>query len=153
MSRDTIRTLSALKALAEVELGEASLALADLLDQRATRQSTLSRWEGDVRALLASYERLSRPGASVLVGALGSLTRQTMDSRASLEEAQAALSDVDGEVDAQRTVLQGLQARHEALGDILQSARKRHAEELEKRASLEREDLFLVRRHLMGEHA
>lgn len=153
MSTTTIRSLRALHALAHIELGEGALMLADQLDAQAQAAAALRRCETQAKQLGAVYERLAKPGAPIYTATLDVLARQSVAGQVVLDEAQSEMSRIDQEVDAQRQVVQQHQTKYESLGKFLKEARKQHAAEIEKVAGQEREDLFLVRLHLLKEHA
>lgn len=148
MSTSTIRALNALVALAHIELGESALVLADHLDAQARADETVGRCEAQGTQLAMVYDRLAKPGASIYAAAMGVLARQSVAGKAVLVEAQTEQKRVQNLVDEQRQAVHGHQNRHNGLSRFLKEARAEHAAEVEQKAELEREDLFLVRRYL-----
>jgi hypothetical protein len=153
MSTATIRSLNALVALANIELGEAAMVLADRLDEQANALKDVRRCEERAMQLGAVYERLAKPGASIYSAAMSVLARQSLAGRAMLQEALAHQSSMDQQVDEHRQIVHGHQSRHDGLIKFLRESRLAHAAELEKNAAAEREDLLLVRRFLSKDHA
>jgi hypothetical protein len=146
MGTATLRSLNALVALAHIDLGEAALALADSLDEQADALKDVRRAEDHAAQLSAAYERLIKPGASIYSAAMTVLARQALGGRALLQEARTRQFSVDQQVDDQRRVVHRHQSHHEGLSKLIKESRMSHAAELERMASVEREDLFLVRR-------
>ncbi|MGC4061429.1 MAG: hypothetical protein QM749_11530 [Aquabacterium sp.] len=153
MGSSTIRALHALVALAHIDMGDAALTLADHLDEQSQAARKVEHGEAQINQMGMVYERLVKPGAPVYAAALGVLARQSMAGKAVLQEARSVHEQARQRVDEQRRVVHEHQGRHEGLSKILKEARAAHAAEVEKKAASEREDLILVRRHLLEQGA
>ena len=148
ISDGLIPSLQALKAMAEMDMGEAALALAAKLDLQQQAARVWSERNAQVTGLGQAYERMTKPGAALYPSALHILARQAVGSRALLDEGLAALTRAEQDADDQRQLVHAYQSRYEGLEKFLREAKKVRTEEAEKRAALEREDLFLSRQHL-----
>ena len=153
MATSSIRSLQALVSLANIDLGEAALELADRLDEQAQAVKAVRECEGRLTQLGAVYERLSQPGSSIYMAPLSVLARQSAAGNQVLHESQAKLTQVEQSVDEQKQCVHQHQSRHENLSKFLKTACLQHALSLEKKSALEHEDLFLARRYLTKDHA
>lgn len=153
MSTTVIRSLKALVALAEVDLGEAALTLADRLDEQTRVRHEVEEGQAHLSQIGEVFDRLSSPGAVVNSAAMSMLVQQSLAEHDALNLAQARLTQSDQLVDEQRQLVHQQQHRHDGLKDFLKEARKAHAAHIDKHMAQEVEDLFLARRILAKEHA
>lgn len=146
-----IQSLDALVALAHIDLGDAALAMADALDAQAWVSQDLQRVQSHMAQLENVHERLARPGASIYSAAMGVLGRQFVAGKGALQDLQVKQAECDQAVSLRRQGLHEHQRRYEGLSECLNGFKAERAAELEKRAAVEREELFLVRRYLLEE--
>jgi hypothetical protein len=149
MNKALISSLQALVALADIELCESALAMAEAMDAKSEADGQVRRCEAQVVQLDEMFERLSAPGVSIDVSAIGFLARQSQLAAAQLTGAVSQDEEAKTLLEERQIALHGHHARHEGLSDGLRSAREERARWLEEKAMLEREDLFLIRRHLL----
>jgi hypothetical protein len=153
MSKAFISSLQALVAMADIELAQSALAMADAIDERLEAGRQVSRCESQQSELRATFERLAAPGQSIDISAMGFLARQSHLAEGQLELASSLQSEAQALVEYKQTALHQHQARHERLSDGLMEACLQRARCLEARAMLEIEDLFLMRRPSLEEQS
>lgn len=149
-SLSAIQTLGALRAMADIAVGEAALNLADQLDAKAHADQALRQHESRLRELHGMHERLSQPGLALQPVLMRQVGGQAADALASSRSARAHCDEVAAQLDNKRRVLHALQSRHEMVKGLHHDARNAYHAEREHREALEREELYLSHRWSQG---
>jgi hypothetical protein len=147
MNKSLTSSLQALVAMADVELAQSALAMAEAIDGKSDADQKFSRCLSQQGELCAMFERLAAPGQSLDISAMGFLARQTHLAEGQLAVARSLKQEAQLLMDEKQLVLHRQQAKLDGLRDRLLSARMQRARWLESKAMSEREDLYLIRRH------
>jgi hypothetical protein len=146
---NAVAPLSSLLALAEIDLAETANLLAQGLDQLKQAQAAEQQCQSHLVSLREIHERQSRPGHSLNIAAMALLARQAQSGLQAQRNANEATSQAkDAVIEVQQT-WHAVQRRQETLQHALRDAHQALDHERERRAAIDREDLFLGRRYVM----
>ncbi|RZK99221.1 MAG: hypothetical protein EOP36_19935 [Rubrivivax sp.] len=149
----TLRALTALKAMAAWETGEAALALSSALAAHHEVESRAQAIAQQAQAIGQAYGRAAQPGQRLQLAAVSALSRQASASLEVQGQVAGALREADELVQREREVLAQHRSRDESLRKVLRKERQREEAERAKVEFANLDELFLARRWTMEDGA
>jgi flagellar export protein FliJ len=145
----TLRSLTALKAIAAWEMGEAALSLSSALAAHHEVEARATVIEQQVQAISQAYGRAAQPGQRLQLAAVSALSRQAIASLEVQKQVGDELRQADEHVQRERETLAGHRSRDESLGKVVRKQLQREEAERTKVEFAQLDDLFLARRWMM----
>ncbi|MDO9005735.1 MAG: hypothetical protein Q7V20_20005 [Aquabacterium sp.] len=145
----TLRALTALKAMAAWEMGEAALSLSSALQSHEQVQARATAIDRQAEAIALAHARAAQPGQRLELASMGLLSRQASASQELQRQVNGELHQADELVQQQRTELAQHRARDEALQKVVRQERQREEAERAKVELANLDDLYLARRWVM----
>lgn len=145
----TLRSLTALKAIAAWEMGEAALSLSSALTAHQQVQARATAIEQQAQAIGEAYGRAAQPGQRLQLASVSTLSRQASASLVVQRQVGDELQQADELVQRERETLAGQRSRDESLGKVVRQQRQREEAEHAKAEAAHLDDLFLARRWMM----
>jgi flagellum-specific ATP synthase len=149
----TLRSLTALKAMAAWEMGEAALTLSSALAAHQEVQGRAQAIEQQAQAIGQAYGRAAQPGQRLQLAAVSVLSRQASASLEVQGQVADELHQADERVQREREVLAQHRSRDESLRKVLRKERRREEAKRAKVQLAHLDELFLARRWTMEDGA
>lgn len=141
-----LQALTALSALARLDLDESALAVAKALGDQEVAAQALQKRQAHAMALDHAYGHMAAAGVTLNPVSMQVLARQSAVSRIWCGQARRQAESADQALAMHRQGLRAAQLRHEHLSEACRLAQRDMAAQREQKSALSVDELYLLQR-------